>query len=91
LEDISKEICGGGYLRVLRVDSPSEIVSLLEDGDQTITHFGFTESEIGALAPIFGARGVDRIVPVGEALAFDPVWDGFDLQEDCMRRVAIRR
>ena len=37
-----------------------------------------------------GARGLDRVVPIGEALAFDTVWDGFDLVDDMLRRVRVR-
>ena len=38
-----------------------------------------------------GARGLDRVVPIGEALAFDVVWDGFHLIDDVLRRVRVRR
>lgn len=58
--------------------------------DQTITHFGFSPAELRALAQRAGARGVDRLVPVGEALAFDATWDGYDLIGDFLRRVTVR-
>jgi len=35
-------------------------------------------------------RGVDRMVPIGDALAFDDVWDGFDLLGEFSRLVALR-
>jgi len=89
-ESLSKEICGGGYLRMIHLETSLGILSLLDRGDQTITHFGFERSELLQLAPGFGSRGVDRLIPLGEALAFDPIWDGFDLVEDCMRRISIR-
>jgi hypothetical protein len=31
------------------------------------------------------------VVPIGEALAFDTIWDGFDLLDDMVRRVRVRR
>jgi hypothetical protein len=30
------------------------------------------------------------LVPVGEALAFDTTWDGYDLIGDFLRRVVVR-
>jgi hypothetical protein len=30
------------------------------------------------------------VVPIGEALAFDVVWDGFHLIDDMLRRVRVR-
>ena len=33
---------------------------------------------------------LDRVVPIGEALAFDVVWDGFHLIDDVLRRVRVR-
>jgi hypothetical protein len=32
-------------------------------------------------------RGVDRIVPFGEALTFGRFWDGYDLLAELTRRV----
>ena len=55
-----------------------------------MAHFGFALAELRALARELGARGVDRLVPVGEALAFEPTWDGYDLIGDFLRRVTVR-
>lgn len=89
-EAVTKQVCGGGLLRVLQVPEAEALLPLLEEGDQTVSVHGFDRAELERLAPAFGARGVDRIVPIGEALAFEPVWDGFDLVEDCLRRVTVR-
>jgi len=58
--------------------------------DQTVTHFGFSRAELRELAQKAGARGVDRLVPIGEALAFDTTWDGYDLIGDFLRHVTVR-
>jgi hypothetical protein len=87
---IGKHACGGGLFVHARVDQLSEIAKLGEQRDQTLTHFGFSVPELRTLAREAGARGVDRLVPVGEALAFDPVWDGYDLIGDFLRRVTVR-
>lgn len=87
---LARETCGGGLLRHYRLDRLDELVAFAEERDQTVTHFGFPEGEMRTVAAQLGARGLDRLVPVGEALAFDPVWDGFDLIDDFTRRVRVR-
>ena len=39
----------------------------------------FTREEMQAAAETLCTRGIDRIVPVGQALAFAQVWDGYVL------------
>jgi hypothetical protein len=85
-----KEICGAGLFTHMRLDRLSQLVELGEPRDQTVTHFGFTQAELRDLARGAGARGVDRFVPVGEALAFDTTWDGYDLIGDFLRQVTVR-
>jgi hypothetical protein len=82
--------CGGGFLGHVQAAQAGQVGELLDDADQTITHFGFTPEDVEALARTAGARGVDRVVPVGEALAFEATWDGFDLLSDVLRRVVVR-
>jgi hypothetical protein len=87
---LERTICGGGLLRHARLDRIEEVAGYAIESDQTVTHFGFAADALTALAPALGARGVDRLVPVGEALAFDPVWDGFDLFADFTRRIRVK-
>jgi hypothetical protein len=86
-----REVCGGGLLRHVPVTTLDEIAAFADRSDQTISHFGLTEIELRQLAYQTGARGVDRLVPVGEALDFNPNWDGYDLVSDFLRRVVIKR
>jgi hypothetical protein len=58
--------------------------------DQTLVHAGFENDELRALAENVNGRGLDRLVPIGQALAFDRVWDGIDLFEAFTRRVTVR-
>ena len=46
---------------------------------QTLVCGGLEPSETAALLARAGARGVDRVVPLGQALEMDTVWDGRDL------------
>jgi hypothetical protein len=86
----TKKMCGAGLFTHRSVDHISRVIELCEQRDQTITHFGFSEAELFEFAAKAGARGVDRLVPVGEALSFDAIWDGYDLMGDFLRRVIVR-
>jgi hypothetical protein len=84
-----RNICGGGLLRHIPVTSIDEVSNFADRDDQTISYFGLTREERLQLAHQSGARGVDRIVPIGQALDFSPYWDGYDLISDFIRRVTI--
>ena len=88
-EPIRKEICGAGLFTHVRVRSLREVAALAAEDGQTVTQFGFPTEELREFAKQVGAKGIDRIVPVGQALAFDPNWDGFDLIGDFLRRVTV--
>jgi hypothetical protein len=55
---------------------------------QTVTCFGVDPEEIIALVVDSGWTGIDRVVPVGKALDFGVVWDGYSLIESLSRVVA---
>jgi hypothetical protein len=81
---------GAGMLYRCRVDAVGDIGPMVDRGVQTLTHFGIDRTALEALAHGLAGRGIDRMVPVGEALAFDLVWDGYDLIDEFTRRVTVR-
>jgi hypothetical protein len=87
---LDKEVCGGGLVRHVAADNLSEVLPFIDEGDQTVTHWGIDAESLRGFAALAGGRGLDRIVPIGEALAFDVVWDGFHLMDDMLRRVRVR-
>jgi hypothetical protein len=87
---LDKEICGGGLLRHVTAAGLSEVIAFVDESDQTLTHWGLEGDALRELAAGAGMRGLDRLVPIGEALAFDLVWDGFHLIDDVLRRVRVR-
>jgi Acyl-CoA reductase (LuxC) len=88
-DDLDREICGGGLVTHVHLSQLSEIIEFVTDRDQTITHYGFDDLELRELAYLAGSKGVDRIVPIGDALAFDIHWDGYDLIKDFTREVVV--
>jgi hypothetical protein len=87
---LDKDVCGGGLFRHVPVERLSDVLGFVDEGDQTVTHWGLDGNALRQFAAGAGARGLDRVVPIGEALAFDVVWDGFHLIDDMLRRVRVR-
>ena len=80
---------GGGLLYDIGVASVLDLEQVVEGRDQTLSHFGIDEGDLRSLAHRLNGRGIDRMVPVGDALRFDRVWDGIDLLQSFAKRVAI--
>jgi Acyl-CoA reductase (LuxC) len=71
--------CGGGFFFEKEIPNLKSLPELVSARDQTLSYFGFGLDELREVAPLFPARAVDRIVPIGSALAFNTTWDGCDL------------
>lgn len=70
---------GFGLLLATPCATLNDIATHATRHDQTLTHWGFDVEAVTALAQACTGYGYDRIVPVGQALQFDPVWDGHNL------------
>lgn len=84
------EFYGAGTLFEFNISSLHELKAFATRRDQTLVHFGYEHDELVSVAREINGRGFDRLVPVGQALAFGPVWDGFDLLSEFSRRVTIQ-
>jgi len=84
------EHCGGGLLFQVGVPGLAALTPLVTRRYQTVSYFGFPPLELRAWIRELNGRGVDRVVPVGEALSFHRYWDGFDLLQMLTRRVHLR-
>jgi hypothetical protein len=80
---------GGGYLSVVFVRSLADVASFIRDSDQTITYFGWDRAEVEAVAAIRTGPGVSRWAPIGRALDFDFIWDGYDIPFELTRLVRV--
>lgn len=81
---------GVGTFPQARVGSLDDLVSIVERRDQTMSYFGFGADELADFAGKLAGRGVDRIVPIGEALTFSSVWDGYDLLREFTRLTTVQ-
>jgi hypothetical protein len=83
-------VCGGGLLTHFHIRTWEETLNFVNQSTQTITYFGIDDSERQQIMRLIALRGADRLVPVGEALQFEPVWDGFDVVADFLTIVSAR-
>lgn len=81
---------GGGFLCDWVATGIEDLTQLASRPLQTVTHFGIEDTACKALARTLRGRGGYRIVPIGQALQFEPVWDGVDLMRH-MTRVVVWR
>ena len=78
-KDIENFRIGNGYFFEIYVKDIKAVNLNFNKKIQTITYYGFNKSKIEFLVKSSSLLNADRIVPVGRALEFDKVWDGYDL------------
>ena len=89
LENFSREHCGGGLMLEFHSSGLEALVPAVTHRDQTLTQFGFDSIELEKLVRLLNGRGIDRIVPIGEALRFQHFWDGYDLFQSLSRSIYV--
>lgn len=89
LAGLNREHCGAGTFLELTLPALADLTRHVSPRDQTLAVFGFPRAELEGFVRQAGGRGVDRIVPIGDALSFDHRWDGMDLLTELTRQVTI--
>jgi hypothetical protein len=89
LAGLKREHCGAGLLFHFYTLDLESLAPFIERRDQTLTHFGFSAAELRRFACLLNGRGLDRMVPMGQALTFNRFWDGYDLLREMLRSVYI--
>jgi hypothetical protein len=82
--------CGAGFFFIHKINHLKDIIPAITPKIQTLSYFGLSKTEQDELATLTFGRGIDRIVPIGAALNFDPIWDGYNLMDElCIRKRII--
>ncbi len=89
-ELVPRRWLGVGTFPQARLESLADLAEIVERRDQTVSHFGFTGDELVTFAEHVGGRGVDRMVPIGAALTFSSIWDGYDLLREFTRLTVVQ-
>lgn len=88
-ESLPEEHCGYGLLYDLQLPNLTTLADLISKREQTLTYFGIEPAELRTWAQQLNGRGIDRFVPIGEALQFQIAWDGYDLLEELSFKVVL--
>ena len=68
-----------------------ELRSLFNDKRcQTASYIGDADMLFKPLVESGEVKGINRIVPVGQTMDFDLLWDGYDLTRELTRVVTMR-
>lgn len=89
LEEFDRSHPGAGLFFAARAETLEQLGTFVARRDQTLGHYGFAADELRALVRKLNGRGLDRLVPLGEALTFNRYWDGYDLLQEFTRRVYL--
>jgi hypothetical protein len=80
--------CGSGLFFEIHLGSLSSLPQLFERNDQTLSYYGLDVKDIKQVlsrSPL----GIDRVVPIGTALNFSHIWDGYDFFEQLTRQITF--
>jgi hypothetical protein len=80
---------GGGFIVVEFIPDIATLIGRVRPAHQTLTYYGFTTAELTDFAKAATLSGLSRIVPIGQALSFDAIWDGYELFRELTRTVRI--
>ena len=65
-----------------------ELIPAINKKIQTMTCYGYDIQKLRRVVRDSRLRGIDRIVPLGQAMTFEPTWDGMDLIERLSREIS---
>ena len=82
--------CGGGYFYIKNIESINQLVNLHHPKIQTICYYGLSKMELEGLKQLANGEGIDRIVPLGQALNFNYIWDGYNLFDELSKKVFVK-
>lgn len=68
-----------GYFYEADINDLDEIQAFVTEKFQTITYYGIQPEMIRNMVVKNGLRGIDRVVPIGQALSINVLWDGYDI------------
>lgn len=68
-----------GYFYEISIKKLEDLTKYSNVFTQTLTYFGFEKNNFQVLIKKKNMNGIDRIVPVGQALDINLNWDGYDI------------
>ena len=74
-----------GHFFEYEAEALTEIVPIVNIKYQTLTYFGVDSVALKDIVVSNSLQGIDRIVPIGQAMDMSVIWDGYDVLKDLSR------
>lgn len=79
-----------GFFYEFEINNLDKISKIINKKFQTLTYFGFEKNYFLNFMKKNKLSGIDRFVPVGQALNIELIWDGYDLNKILSREITIK-
>jgi len=79
-----------GYFYQMDLENISKIFNHTNANTQTLSYYGYTKDIFLKIIKQKNFRGVDRIVPIGQALDIGLYWDGYDIIPSLTKTIEIK-
>ena len=79
-----------GYFYEFQLKDLSSLSKVVNKKFQTLTYFGFSKDRLNNFIKKNNIQGIDRVVPVGQALNMDLKWDGYDIVSSLSRCINLK-
>jgi len=79
-----------GYFFEYELKNLGDMKNISSKKIQTLTYFGINPKLIKDTILRFSLSGFDRIVPIGQALDLDFIWDGYDINKTLTRIIDVK-
>lgn len=86
-EEVSELKGRFGLFYECRIETLKELIPAITEKIQTMTFYGYEKEELKEFIRDNRLRGIDRVVPAGQAAAMDLTWDGMNLIERLSREI----
>jgi hypothetical protein len=89
-EDIDKYHGKFGHFFEYDSSSLNELAFIVNNKYQTLTYHGIEKSKLINFVTDNSLLGIDRIVPIGQAMDMTVIWDGYDIVRSLSRIIDVR-
>ena len=79
-----------GFFYEYKTNNINQIKEYINNKYQTLTYFGIDKKLIKNFIIDNNLNGIDRVVPIGQALDISLFWDGYDINKILSRVVDIK-
>ena len=79
-----------GFFYEFETNNLKKIAKFINNKYQTLTYFGLEKETLKKFLIKNNLSGIDRIVPIGQALEMSLNWDGYDINNTLSRVVEIK-